>query len=393
VAADDLSTPLGQHSTPRRFSAPFSLATAVAGLLGVMVLTFVGWLALVDDPLGGEPTAVVGLGTSAKVAEATSPAPATPRPEAVARQEPPPPPARAETPAGQSITIIDGSTGRRQEVPIGNTGDARQAAAGDPRLLETSRHGPIPKVAADGTRPADRYARPAAAIKPDTARIAIVIVGLGIGANATSDAITKLPGPVTLAFTPYGADVDRAVGLAREAGHEVLLQVPMEPHDYPDNDPGPQTLLTSLPTEQNIDRLHWMMSRFQGYVGIANYMGARFSATEAAISPVVKEGARRGLIYFEEGALAKSFTGPIAAASNMPFAKSEVAVDAVPTAAEVGKALSKLEASARLNGLAIGVASALPVSITRIAQWAKTLESRGFVLVPISVAAAKPKSS
>ena len=33
------------------------------------------------------------------------------------------------------------------------------------------------------------------------------------------------------------------VARAREAGHEVLLEVPMEPFDYPDNDPGPQTLL------------------------------------------------------------------------------------------------------------------------------------------------------
>ena len=57
------------------------------------------------------------------------------------------------------------------------------------------------------------------------------------------------------------------VARARGEGHEVLLQVPMEPFDYPDNDPGPQTLLTSLDAGQNIDRLHWLMSRFQGYVG------------------------------------------------------------------------------------------------------------------------------
>ena len=54
-----------------------------------------------------------------------------------------------------------------------------------------------------------------------------------------------------------------------------LAQVPMEPYDYPDNDPGPQTLLTSLGAEQNVDRLHWHLSRFQGYVGIANFMSLR----------------------------------------------------------------------------------------------------------------------
>jgi uncharacterized protein len=65
----------------------------------------------------------------------------------------------------------------------------------------------------------------------------------------------------------------------------------------------------------------------------------------------------------------------------------------VPTPAEISKALLRLESAARTNGVAIGTASALPVTIDRVAQWAKTLESRGFMLVPISIAAARSKSS
>ena len=57
----------------------------------------------------------------------------------------------------------------------------------------------------------------------------------------------------------------------------------MEPFDYPDNDPGPQTLLTSLTPEQNLDRLHWLMSRFQGYVGLISYMGARLTASQQGL--------------------------------------------------------------------------------------------------------------
>ena len=120
----------------------------------------------------------------------------------------------------------------------------------------------IPKIGADGARPAEIYARP---VKPqagraDQPRIAIVIDGLGIGANGTTEALAKLPAPVTFAFAPYGTDLERWVARARGEGHEVLLQVGMEPFDYPDNDPGPQTLLTSLTAEQNIDRLHWFLA-------------------------------------------------------------------------------------------------------------------------------------
>jgi polysaccharide deacetylase 2 family uncharacterized protein YibQ len=182
--------------------------------------------------------------------------------------------------------------------------------------------------------------------------------------------MSKLPTSVTLGFGPYGSGIDRTVMRARDRGHEVLLQVPMEPFDYPDNDPGPQTLLVSLSAEQNIDRLHWLMSRFQGYVGISNFMGARFTASEAALTPVMNESAKRGLIYVDDGAVQRSLAGQIASATNMSFAKADITIDSVPTPA-----------------------NALPVSIERIAAWAKAAESRGIVLVPISIVAAKPRPS
>src|SRR5262249_19435261 len=127
-------------------------------------------------------------------------------------------------------------------------------------------------------------------------RIAIVLGGLGVSANVTRQAMEKLPGPVTLAFLPYSPDIESQVTAARAGNHEVLLQTPMEPFDYPDNDPGPQTLLTSLSADQNVDRLAWLMSRFQGYVGIVNYRGGRRPWRDARLGPVLREPARRGLI-------------------------------------------------------------------------------------------------
>ena len=181
---------------------------------------------------------------------------------------------------------------------------------------------------------------------------------------------------------------------ARGDGHEVLLQVPMEPFDYPDNDPGPQTLLTSLDAAQNIDRLHWPMSRFQGYVGITNYMGARFTATEQALAPVLRETrqARADL---------SSTTAPRRAASRpdrrrrQPRLRQGRRDRSTPCRhpVDIDRALGRLESIARERGIAIGVANALPVSIERIAHWAKAAEGRGILLVPISAVASKAKSS
>jgi polysaccharide deacetylase 2 family uncharacterized protein YibQ len=180
---------------------------------------------------------------------------------------------------------------------------------------------------------------------------------------------------------------------ARSQGHEVLLQVPMEPFDYPDNDPGPQTLLTSGNAEQNLDRLYWHLSRFQGYAGLANFMGSRFVATDAPMQVVVREAAKRGLAWFDDGSAPRSLAGQIAQSQAVPFAKADLAIDTVPTAVEIDRALAQLETLARQRGVAVGVASALPISIDRIASWTKVLEGRGILLVPLTTAMQKSKSS
>ena len=376
---DDLSAPLGQQKRKRRFVVPLAVPQAIASTLGLFLVVFVLWVLGVEDPLGGEPVAIV----------AAEPRPGAKKVEISPWAGPADTPRRYDGPgqAGKTVTIIDGSSGKRQEVVIPDKG----GPTGDQRLLETSRHGTIPKVGSDGARAAEIYAVKVA--NADGPRVALVVGGLGIGASGTADALAKLPAPVTLAFTPYGGDLERVVTRARADGHEVLLQIPMEPFDYPDNDPGPRTLLTSLAPEQNLDRLHWLMSRFQGYVGVANYMGARFTASEPALAPIMREAAKRGLIFVDDATSSRSLAGQIAGGGALPFAKADVVLDAVPTPAEIDRALTRLEATARERGVAVGIATAAPVAIDHISRWAKAVESRGLVLVPISAVALKAKSS
>ena len=407
MTTDDLSTPLGQKPARRRgVRLPVTATQVLAGLLGAVLLAFVGYVIFGDNPLGGEPVAKVAMQPGKTDSGSIAPSPATADVAAPARTTPGKDAAVAPTagPGQKTITIIDGSSGVRRDVIVSANGEAADGApaaasstaitGADPRLLEKSRYGMIP-IAAAGLKPFTAYAegtdatRAAAATKPV---IAIVISGLGIGAAKTTDAIMKLPAAVTLAFTPYGADPAKFVERARSQRHEVLLQVPMEPFDYPDNDPGPQTLLTTLDAEQNIDRLTWHLSRIQGYVGLASFMGAKFVATDAAMQPLMREAAKRGLGYLDDGATPRSLAGPIAEAQAMPFARTDLTIDAVPTPAEIDRALAKLEGAARDRGSAIGTASALPVSIDRIAVWAKQLESRGILLVPLTTAMLKSKS-
>ncbi len=402
--ADDLDAPLGQEIARkrRRIVLPFTAPQLIAGVLGLFLVVFALWTIMIDDPLGGEPVAIASI-SSHTASEGPKSDQASPAAEATSarpdRYDGPPPaakPAAGEsTPGdGKTVTIIDGTSGKRQEVVL-PAGDPKADPKGEQRLLETTRHGMIPRIGDDGVRPLQAYAQPSnpASGKPETARIALVISGLGVGASTTTEALAKLPGAVTLAFAPYGTDLDRWVSRARAQGHEVLLQAPMEPFDYPDNDPGPQTLLTSLAADQNIDRLYWLMSRFQGYVGIMNYMGARFTASDAALAPVLREIAKRGLLYVDDGSSPRSLAAQIAGANSAPFVKADVVLDTVPTPTEIDRALTRLETVARERGLAVASASALPAVISRLAAWSKAAEKNGFTLVPITVAAAKAKSS
>ncbi len=405
MAVDDLTAPLGREPRKRRRVIKLPVPQIMAGVLAAFLGLFVLWAIVADDPYGGEPMALVPA--NLRLATKTSDVPAPPQPGAPSsaatqqhesRAMAPAPAAPGALPNTTTVTIIDGKTGEKQEVvvPAPATGAAlAQAAPVDVKFVEMTPHGAIPKIAADGTRPADAFARPVKPLpgKPDAPRIALIVEGLGVSANATSDAIAKLPGQVTLGFVPYGAQVAALAAQARAAGHELLLQVPMEPFDYPDNDPGPQTLLTSLTPEQNIDRLHWVMSQFQGYVGLANSMGARFTASETSFTPILHETAKRGLIFVDDGSNPRSVAGQIAGANNLPFARADVIIDAVPTPSEIDRALARLEMAARERGVAVGIASALPVSIEQIAKWAKSAASRGLLLVPVTAVVMKGKLS
>lgn len=242
----------------------------------------------------------------------------------------------------------------------------------------------MPKVAPDGTRPLEVYARPPVRRPGSTPRVVVVVGGLGLSQTGTQEALRLLGPDVTLAFAPYGSSLDRWVMKARQEGHEVLLQLPMEPFDYPDNDPGPQTLLTSVRPEENLDRMRWLMARISTYVGVVSYMGGKFTASEEAMLPVMRELADRGLMYLDDGTSTRSVAANAAKPTRTPFAQVDIVLDATASDAAIDARLAQLESLARQKGLAIGVASALPVSIRRISAWAKDLETRGVVIVPAS---------
>jgi polysaccharide deacetylase 2 family uncharacterized protein YibQ len=235
----------------------------------------------------------------------------------------------------------------------------------------------LPRIAPDGRRPFLAYARPFN-LDDQRPRVAMLVVGLGLQTDLTEAAI-GLPGEISLQFSVYASGLQNWFERARRRGHEVLLGLPMEPLDYPANDPGPHTLLASRSTEENLKRLDWLLARATGYVAVVG-SGARFAASERA-APVLDVLARRGLAVVELG---QSNLKTTAAAVGLPYASAPTAIDADPSVLSIDDALAALEVQARQNGSAVGVAQGYPVSLERLRRWAATLGSRGMALAPVS---------
>lgn len=250
-------------------------------------------------------------------------------------------------------------------------------------LTEAGPNGLLPIVGANGRTPAQAYARPFTPVQGRPA-IAIVIGGLGFNASATAQAIDELPPEVTLSFVPYAQNLQTWIDRARARGHEVMIELPMEPFDPNADDTGPETLLATAQPAQNIERLERLLSRATGYFGVTNYQGARFATSSAASQPVVQALRRRGLVFISAGIGQRSAFSVEAQRANLPITAADRIIDARREAAAIDDQLLNLEALALQNQSAIGSGFAYPVTMEQVNNWARDLSSRGYVLAPAS---------
>ena len=280
--------------------------------------------------------------------------------------------AQAQTPIqGQAVITFPGAGGGSDR--------AAQALAVAPIAGMTAPGpggAPLPAVAADGRTPAQAYARPFQANgKP---KIALIIGGLGLNAKATRQAIEQLPPDVTLSFVPYAEGLQGWIDMARANGHEVLLETPMEPKDYPDNDPGPFTLMAGAAPQETLGRLDWVMSRATGYFGLTNYLGSKFVSTNKAMTTLMLGVRQHGLAFIDDGSAVTVSGG------GAPRASADKVIDEQLAGDAIDKQLLSLEASALQNGQAMGSGFAYPITLDEVSRWTAALPGRGYQLAPAS---------
>ena len=240
--------------------------------------------------------------------------------------------------------------------------------------------GLLPVIGPDGRGSAQAYARPF--VSTGAPRVALIVGGLGLNPQTTRAAIDTLPPEITLSFAPYADDLQGWIDMARAAGHEVLLEAPMEPADYPSNDPGPYTLLAAGKPEETGRKLDWLLSRATGYFGLTNYLGARFLGSDQAMAVFTAQLSRRGVAFIDDGQ-GRRRGGGLMRASADSIIDDQLSVDAI------NKSLAGLEAGAFKSGQALGSGFAYPVTLTAIKAWAAGLSQRGLQLAPASAVMSK----
>ncbi|MBB3594664.1 hypothetical protein FHX08_005068 [Rhizobium sp. BK529] len=268
--------------------------------------------------------------------------------------------------------------------------DPRMAAIPNETLLEDTPFGRLPITGPDGRRPMDQYARPWSGTRGT--RIAIVVSGLGLSQTGTQRAIQQLPEEITFAFAASGNSLQRWMQDARRGGHEIMLQIPLEPFDYPANDPGPGTLLTSKSVARNIENLHRAMGEITNYTGVMNYLGGRFLSDPQALEPIMRDIGKRGLLFLDDGTSAQSKTAVVAKGTELPYAFADLQLDGQVDVSAILQKLDELERIARRNGQAIGVASAFDESIDAISKWSEEATMRGIEIVGVAALVNDPRN-
>ncbi len=387
---DELNRPLGQkpeRPADSRKSVADGKLIALAGLTaGLLAIGLVGWqMFLAPKP---EPVIV----QIEKKPETAAPAVQTPNPESV-KTEPADEEEETYSESGLNELKPNGSISvPKPRLPRVKPQEAGLAHLPDPDLIEEGATGGIPKRASDGRRAMDVYAR-----EPNTtgnfgvARVVIIVGGMGVSQSGSQLAIRKLPPAVTLAFAPYGNSLNRWMQSARQKGHELLLQLPMEPFGYPQNSPGPHTIVSGVSAEENQVNLHWLLSRITNYVGVMNYQGGKILGDGDALKPVFDEIAERGLLFVDDGSVSNSKAGQAAAASVLPNTSVQIQIDAKRTRRDIAEQLEKLVLEAKRSGLAIGVSNGFSDTIEMIAEFAAQAGKLGIEITPVSAIVDDPE--
>lgn len=189
-----------------------------------------------------------------------------------------------------------------------------------------------------------------------------------------------IPLPLSFSILPYQAGTADTVALLKNLGRDMLVHVPMEPHDprWLEND---WFLRCEMTREKIAERLNRALAAVPGASGINNHMGSKFCADTAGMTAVMHVLAEMSLYYLDSRTSAESKAAAAASAASVKFLQRDVFLDNDDNADLIMKQLELLEKNAKKNGCAIGIGHARSATAAAIMRYARHRDS-DVVLVP-----------
>jgi polysaccharide deacetylase 2 family uncharacterized protein YibQ len=257
-----------------------------------------------------------------------------------------------------------------------------------PYIVEETKNGPLPIISSDGRQSWIEYSRnfKQSDRKP---RVAIIISNLGLSKTYTAAALQMMPKNVTFSFSHIAPKLKNWIRQARQKGNEVLIDLPMEPIGFPRNDPGRDTLLTSLSEVENLNRLERIMVKAGGFVGLLGTHGNNFLLNSESLLPMLKSIKDRGLLYVDNRSTSRSLGPELASTIQLPRAFNNSFIDKVPSKKYISNKLNELEKIVKQKRFAVAIAQPLPISLELLSRWIRGLKAKGIALAPISAMADK----
>ena len=261
----------------------------------------------------------------------------------------------------------------------------------DNALLERTSVGDLPKVSDDGRTSLITYARPFND-RNSLSEISIIVNNLGTS-ESLAEAAIKLRPEISLAFSPYAERMEELVVAARKAGHEVFLELPMEPDNFPVRDPGPFALRTASTLAENISQLEWVLSRAQGYTGLINFQGEAMLQDKVFVSTIMPIILQRGLMFVEktEGSreiIPRDTINPIVQEvleeEGHYYTHIDISITINDDEISLTEKLERALEISRQTGRVTIAVNPFPLFLMKIALWASELPEDEFVLTPLS---------
>jgi polysaccharide deacetylase 2 family uncharacterized protein YibQ len=175
------------------------------------------------------------------------------------------------------------------------------------------------KYGTDSTVPKDK-------ISQARKRVAILIDDIGYDLSPLYE-LLKIDASLTFAVLPHYAHSVDAANILHRAKREILLHLPMEPHTFPDENPGTGALLTSMSDRQIEEEVDKDLDAIPHLSGVNNHMGSKFMEDEAKLNIVFRELKKRNLFFVDSRTTPLSKGQEIARKLGLRFVSRKIFID------------------------------------------------------------------